>query len=132
VEIAAAIAALALAVVLVVAAGSKLRDLAATEADFASLGLSNPQFWARAVPAAELATAAGLIASPGWGGVAAFALLAAFTATLAVVIRSGRVATCACFGGSSTKPVSVRHLLRNGVLLAMALLASTFDGPLVG
>ena len=84
--------------------------------------------WSSGKPVTELATALGLVVLPGWGGVLAFALLAAFTANLAFVIRSGRVATCACFGGTSTAPVSVRHLVRNGVLLALALAASTHDG----
>ena len=121
-------AAVALAGVLVVAAAAKLGDRAATTADFASLGLPVPAMWAVAVPLAELATALVLVVLPGWGGVAAFALLAAFTATLALVVRSGRVVTCACFGGASTEPVSIRHLARNGLLLALALVAATFDG----
>ncbi len=130
--IAAAMAAIALAALLGFAAVAKLRSPVATETDFASLGLPNPRFWAMAVPVAELLTAAVLIALPGWGGVLAFGLLAAFTANLALVIRSGRVASCACFGGTSAAPVSARHLVRNAVLLAMALLAATFDGPIWG
>lgn len=121
-------AALALAAILVVAAVAKLRDRPATSRDFASLGLPSPGFWAVAVPAAELATALLLVLLPGWGGVLAFALLAAFTANLALVLRSGRVASCACFGGASTEPVSSRHLVRNGVLLLAALAAATVDG----
>lgn len=121
-------AAIVLAAVLVVAAVAKLRDPEATAADFASLGLPAGPLLARAVPAAELATAAALVLNPGWGGVVAFALLAAFTAVLASVIRSGRVATCACFGGSTAEPVSARHLVRNGVLLALAAIAATLPG----
>ncbi|MGH1490366.1 MAG: DoxX family protein [Acidimicrobiales bacterium] len=131
-SIAAAVGALILAATLVIAAVAKLRDRAGTEADFESLGLPNPRFWAGAVPIAELATAAALIVVPGWGGVAAFGLLAAFTANLVMVIRSGRVASCACFGGSSTEPVSSKHLVRNAALLVLALLAATIDGRLWG
>ena len=83
---------------------------------------------AKAVPAIELATAAALIIAPGWGAVVAFAMLAAFTATLAAVLRSGTVASCACFGGTSTSPVSARHLTRNVLLLVLAMLAASLDG----
>lgn len=122
------LAAILLAAVFVYAALAKLRDRSATTADFASLGLPRAEVWAVIVPATELITATTLAVVPGWGGVLAFALLAAFTTSLALVIRSGRVATCACFGGASTEPVSGRHLIRNGVLLAMALVAATSDG----
>lgn len=127
-----AVTAVILAVILTVAAVAKLRNGQGTRDDFASLGLPNPSFWATVVPIIELATAALLVVLPGWGGVVAFALLTAFTANLTLVIRSGRVASCACFGGTSTAPVSVRHLARNAVLLIMALLAATFDGTLLG
>lgn len=127
-ELVAVAAALVLAATLLLAAAAKLRDRSATARDFGSLGLPRPAMWAVATPLVEVATAAVLIVAPGWGGVAAFALLAGFTATLAVVIGTGRVATCACFGGSSTEPVSVRHLARNAVLLVLAALAATYDG----
>lgn len=127
-ETVALIAALVLAVVFVIAAVAKLADRDGTTDDFGSLGLPEPARWATLVPLLELAVALTLVVLPGWGGVVAFALLAAFTANLAIVLRSGRVAHCACFGGSSTKPVSVRHLLRNAGLLLLALLAATFDG----
>lgn len=125
---AANLAAVVLAAVFGYAAVAKLRNRAATVTDFASLGLPRAELWAVAVPVAELVTAAALLIVPGWGGVLAFALLAAFTANLALVIRSGRIASCACFGGASTEPVSNRHLIRNGVLLVLALVAATSDG----
>lgn len=117
-----------LACVLVAAAVAKIRNPATTTDDFASLGLPRAEVWAGVVPILELGTAGLLLINPGWGGVAAFALITAFTTNLALVIRSGRVAHCACFGGSSTKPVSVRHLARNGLLLLLALGATTLDG----
>jgi uncharacterized membrane protein YphA (DoxX/SURF4 family) len=117
-----------LAATFLVAAVAKFRSKSATTTDFQSLGLPQPALWAVVVPLLEVITAFLLLVVPGWGGVAAFTLLAAFTANLALVLRSGRVATCACFGGASATPVSGRHLLRNAVLLALALMASTFDG----
>lgn len=129
-DLGAVAAALALAAVLAVAGRAKVGDLEGTARDFAELGLPWPRPLARVVPAAELATALALVVLPGWGGVAAFGLLAAFSANLYVVIRSGRVVSCACFGANDRAPVSVRHLVRNGVLAGLALAATTFDGPI--
>ena len=131
-DLLAIVSAIILAATFTVAAVAKFRSKSATTTDFQSLGLPRPALWAVAVPLLEVMTALLLVIVPGWGGVAAFALLAAFTATLAVVLRSGRVATCACFGGASTKPVSSRHLVRNAGLLVLAVVASTFDGWIFG
>ena len=122
------IAAIMLAAVFLVAAVAKLRDRDGTATDFASLGLPGADLLAVAVPAVELGCAGLLVVAPGWGGVVAFALLVGFTTNLALVIRSGRVATCACFGGNSPEPVSGRHLVRNAGLAALALLATFHDG----
>lgn len=131
-DLAAAVAAVILAATFVVAAGSKLRDRRRTADDFASLGLPAPDRLAVLVPAAELLTAVALTVTPGWGGVLAFGLLAGFTTHLTLVMRSGLVATCACFGGASAKPISARHLFRNAVLAVLALVAATFDGWIWG
>lgn len=118
------LAALALAVVLAVAAVTKARRPAATADDFASLGLAAPGPLARIVPAAEAACAVALVIVPAWGGVAAFALLAAFTAVLVPVVRSGRIVNCSCFGGVGSRPVSAWTLARNAVLLALAAVSA--------
>jgi len=133
----ATVAALALGAVMVRAAIAKLGSREQTEADFASLGLVAAGRLAVVVPIGELAVAALLVVAPGWGGVVAAALLAAFTAVLVRVLRrpDGLVPSCACFGGSSRSPISWRHLARNGMLLALALVAAAFDGrfsPLFG
>ena len=47
-------------------------------------------------------------------------LLLAFTAWILVSMRSDDVPTCACFGSTSKKPVSWRHVVRNSVLIAFA------------
>jgi len=124
------IAALLLGAVMVRAAVAKLGSRRQTEEDFASLGLVAAGSLAVAVPIVELAVAALLVTAPGWGGVVAAALLTAFTAVLVRVLRrpDGLVPSCACFGGSSRSPISWRHLARNGVLLALALAAASFDG----
>ena len=126
----AAIAALVLAVVLTWAAVAKLRANAETIEDFSSLGLPAARPLSIAVPVAELFIAGLLVVVPGWGGVVAFALLAGFTTLLISVIRSGRVARCACFGQRSSAAVDGRHVGRNLVLIGLAALAATFDGPI--
>lgn len=123
-------AAFGLAAVLAWAGLAKLRQPAATTEDFAAIGLPWPSPLAAIVPVVELACAALLVTVPGWGGVAAFGLLAIFTANLAVVVHSGREVRCACFGAVSRSPVSARHLARNGALLVLALAAATIGQPL--
>lgn len=118
------LAAYLLAAVLVVASTTKLGRPAAVAADFAELGLAQPAALARAVPLLELGCAVLLVTVPEWGGVASFALLAAFTAVLVNVIRSGRVVACRCFGALTDEPVSPRTLARNAALLTLALIAT--------
>ena len=54
----------------------------------------------------------------------AFALLAGFTVFLHDVIRRGVAAPCRCFGAASDRPVGWGHLVRNGLLLVLALIAA--------
>ncbi len=123
--------ALVLAFVFSWAALAKLRDQTNTIADFASLGLPRPRLLATVVPALEIMVAILLALWPGWGGVAAFTLLVVFTTVLATIIKSGVTAACACFGGTSSHPIGIRHLLRNGGLLCLAIAATTV-GPWLG
>ena len=119
-----AVAAYLLAAVLAAAAVTKLVRPAAVAADFAELGLVGPTVLARVVPLLELGCAALLVVAPAWGGVASFALLAAFTAVLVNVVRSGRVVPCRCFGALTDEPVSPRTLVRNAALLTLAIIAT--------
>lgn len=121
----ASVASLILAVVMAHAGQSKLRSHAQTTESFDQLGLPQPSVLAWIVPAAELVIALALVLWSGWGGVAAFVLLAAFTAFLLSILRSGRVVSCGCFGSTSTEPISSSEIGRNGVLLGLAALAST-------
>lgn len=70
----------------------------------------------------------------------AFVLTGAFSGAIARSIRSGSQAACRCFGRSST-PLGARHLVRNGLLLLVALLglvacsagsSAAWSGALVG
>lgn len=62
------------------------------------------------------------IARPAVASVAA-AMLLAFTALLATRLAHGQHPPCACFGSWSAKPLSWKHLARNAVLLAIAVVA---------
>ncbi len=121
------IVAVLLALVLLAAAAAKLRRPDTTAGDFAALGLPAPKLLARLVPFAEVAVAALLLVLPGWGGVAAFAMLAGFSALLVGLIRSGSQVACSCFGAVSDEPVSWVEIARNLVLLLMAAGAATLD-----
>ncbi len=116
-----------LAGVLFWAAVTKLRDRTGTATGFEQLGLPGAQILASAVPVVEVATAFALVAVPGWGGVASFALLAGFTVVLVTTLRSGRMVACRCFGGTSDAPVTRGHLLRNAGLMVMAVFATVND-----
>ncbi|MEU1854287.1 MauE/DoxX family redox-associated membrane protein [Streptomyces sp. NPDC019990] len=63
------------------------------------------------VPARGAATIGFLVAS---------ALLAAFSAGIAVAVRRGATAPCSCFGPSTT-PLGIPHIVRNVVLCAVAV-----------
>lgn len=123
----ASLLAIALALVLIAAGSAKFRSPSRTTADFAALGLPAPGLLARVVPAVEIGVAAALILVPGWGGVAAFGLLALFTALLVSLVRSGQIISCSCFGAVSDEPVSWVEVTRNAVLLTMAASVTPID-----
>ncbi len=85
-----------------------------------------------ALPFAELAVAGALLpaASAPWAGVAALALLFAFTAAIGLALARGRTPDCQCFGNLHSAPVGPRALVRNAVLAGIAGLVAA--GVLVG
>ncbi|MET7338854.1 MauE/DoxX family redox-associated membrane protein [Nonomuraea sp. NPDC005650] len=83
-------------------------------------------------PAAAVATAASeagvivLAAIPlRWAGSGSFVLaaglLGCLTVAVVMVVRRGAAVPCRCFGASQT-PLSMAHVVRNGILIAVALL----------
>ncbi|MBT8241523.1 MAG: DoxX family membrane protein, partial [Acidimicrobiia bacterium] len=118
------VSALLLACVFTLAAVGKVRDPEGTRQGFADLGMPRAAELAWLVPITEIAVAALLVLVPGWGGVAGFGLLMAFTVVLVVTVRSGRPVPCRCFGGTSTDPVSWGQVTRNVWLLCHAVVAS--------
>ncbi len=57
---------------------------------------------------------------------AALALLVAMTAVLAGRLAQGEHPPCACFGEWSASPISMRHIVRNLVLIALAVMAAVW------
>ncbi|MET7302452.1 MauE/DoxX family redox-associated membrane protein [Embleya sp. NPDC005575] len=119
--------------VFAVSAVSKFRDFGGFVGSVPHL-VPMPTGWAR--PTAVLVVAAEtsvpvLVAVPPPGalgfGVAA-ALLIAFTVAIATALRRDRRSSCRCFGASDV-PLGTRHLVRNGVLLAVALAGAATTGP---
>jgi hypothetical protein len=125
------LAALFLAATFLVAAVSKLRDIAATADEFDLLGVPAPDAMARVVPVVELAIAAGLVAVPSIGGLAALVTLAFFTTFLAGRLRAGVRVPCACFGAAGSAPLSGIEILRNLGLLVLAAAAMLAQKPTV-
>ena len=83
-----------------------------------------PRPLARVLPWAEVVVGAMLVADVGgvWTVLAALALLVAFTVVVAVQVVRGRRVPCACFGQLSRRPVGAGTLVRNLVLVALAVI----------
>lgn len=116
-------AALIVAAILTWSAAAKLRSPEQTLQSFSDLGL--PRLSARLVPLVEAAVAALLVVDAGWGGTFAFALMASFTTTLVLIVRSGRKISCGCFGGADSDPVTWLHVGRNLVILGLCAAAAS-------
>jgi hypothetical protein len=89
-----------------------------------ALGVARPV--ARVVPPLEIALgalAAAGVARP-WTAGAVVALLGAFTTFLVVHLRRGDRVPCACFGAWSARPVGPWSVVRNVVLIALAVAAA--------
>jgi len=82
-----------------------------------------PRVAVAVVPPLEIVLGALLCArvAPVVVAVMALALLAMFTALITVRLTQGKRPPCACFGSWSARPLGWRHLLRNGVLIALAV-----------
>ncbi len=117
------VASVLVGVAFLVAGGSKLAAGPSWTVQASDLGA--PAIAIPTLPWVELAIGAALVlqlARPV-AATAAIVLLVAFTALIALRLSQGRRPACACFGAWSAKPIGASHLLRNGVLLALAVLA---------
>jgi hypothetical protein len=123
----------ALGLVFLVSAVSKLRGFAAFADSVRDIGAVPPgmiRAVALAVTLAECATVPLLAAAPIAGSLVAAGLLVGFSATIALVLRRGATVVCRCFG-SSTSVFARRHLVRNALLLTVAMvgLMTTLYAP---
>lgn len=115
-------------VVFLVSAASKLRNRSAFDAFAAGLRATRlvsgrTARWIGSLTVAAEAGVVLLLAVPltTLGGyLLAAALLVVFIGGIALTMRRGVVATCPCFGASTTR-LGGRHLARNAVLLAVAV-----------
>ncbi|MEV6827393.1 MauE/DoxX family redox-associated membrane protein [Amycolatopsis sp. NPDC051102] len=117
-----------IAVVFAASSVSKLRDFRGFARSVPAL-VPLPARWVTPVSVAVVAAEAGsalLVVVPATAAVGfllASALLFAFTAAIAASLRRGRVAPCRCFGVTET-PIGPRHLVRNSLLLGLAVLGA--------
>lgn len=124
-DTAATLGAVVLAAVMAVAAAVKFTSLRTTADEFAALGLGRSRALPALVGVIELAAAIALILRPPLGAVAAGLLLVAFTGVVTWALATDKQVSCGCFGPLSREPVSSTTVLRNIVLLALAVLAGT-------
>jgi uncharacterized membrane protein YphA (DoxX/SURF4 family) len=60
---------------------------------------------------------------PPWPAVAALVMLGAYTVLIVRRIADGSRPPCACFGSKSKRPLGAYHVVRNLVLIAVAVVA---------
>lgn len=77
------------------------------------------------VPWIELAVGATLVAQVAIPipAIAALLLLIAFTALIVIRLSGGDRPSCACFGSWSAEPIGRIHVVRNAILMALAVVA---------
>ena len=124
------VARLALVVTFLLSAVAKWRDQDGARQAVKNFGIPSslaPVIAAVLAPL-ELASAI-LLLTTGWGVVVgallAVAVLAAFTIGIVVNLLRGNRVECRCFGALSNKPLSWWSVVRNAVLIALAVLVLT-------
>ena len=84
-----------------------------------------PAFTIPLVPWVELGVGATLVAQVAvpFPAFAALGLLVVFTGLIVIRMAGGERPACACFGAWSAEPISRIHVIRNSILMALAVLA---------
>ncbi len=123
---------LVVGVALIIAARAKLRDRQAFAEgvhDYDVLSPSVEEPVARLVPWIELALGVCVLAGLAlpWSAVAAAELFAVFGLAIASAVRRGKDIPCHCFSASDTHRIGLGAVARDGVLVALALIAAA--GP---
>lgn len=113
-----------LGAVMCLAGGAKIAMGRQWPAQAASMGV--PPFVAPIVPWIELVSGALLVSQWQQRTLAVFMilLLAVFSASIVANLARGRRPICACFGSWSARPLGWRHLVRNALLIALAVIAA--------
>lgn len=117
------LAAVCLGAVFVIAGATKVALGAAWPAQARAMGAPMPI--ATIVPAVELVVGAALVTRIAMPvpALVAIGLLVAFSVLIARQLVDGRHPPCACFGAWSHRPLSGAHLVRNGVMILVAIVA---------
>jgi hypothetical protein len=118
------LAAIALGIVLLLSGALKVAGWRTWRAQSARLGV--PRVVAVAVPILELVLGALLVVDLGRrvAAIVAAGVLVAFSIVLARVLLRHDKVPCACFGALSRREVGPGALVRNGVLIALAIVAA--------
>lgn len=123
-DVAVALARLALTAVFGIAAIGKLADREGTRQAVAGFGVPTDMVGlvALGLPVVELLIAGGLVmeASALWAAAAASALLLVFCAAIVRLLARGETPDCHCFGSLSSAPVGRNTLVRNLGLAGLA------------
>lgn len=118
------VAALLLGAAFVLAGAAKLAAGRIWPVQAAALGA--PSWSAGPLPWVELVLGAVLISNvvrrPA--AILALALLIAFSSLVIARLREGRHPPCACFGAWTARPLGPGHLVRNGLLVVLAVVAA--------
>ena len=118
------VAAIVLGAAFVLAGASKLAAGSAWPAQAAGLGA--PTWSVAPLPWIELGLGgilvSNLVRRPA--AIVALVLLLVFSSLVIARLREGRHPPCACFGAWSARPLGAGHLVRNGVLVVLAIVAA--------
>jgi uncharacterized membrane protein YphA (DoxX/SURF4 family) len=118
------VAAILLGAAFVLAGASKLAAGRGWSTQAAGLGA--PAWSIRPLPWVELVLGAVLISNlirrPA--AIAALVVLLVFSSLVIARLREGRHPPCACFGAWSARPLGPGHLVRNGALVGLAVIAA--------
>lgn len=110
--------------VLVFAGTAKLSGRDAWRAQARALGA--PPWVAAVLPPVEVVLGAVLVFGLGspWAALAAAGLLTAFTVAVVVRLARGQRPPCACFGRVASRPIGPLTVVRNVVLVGLAVAAA--------
>lgn len=124
----AAVAGALVGMVFLLSGGTKLRAGPSWPVEARQMGA--PRWVVPVLPWFELVLGGLLVAQVGRPVTAVVALvtLGAFTVLIVRRLAQGRHPPCACFGSWSRRPLGWRHVVRNAVLMALALLAALGPG----